>query len=161
VGSASGDFMLGMRSNSLIGKFSPPVVGYTMLRLAIGMSMLIHGLGRLPRHSAFVEETVKQFAPSPLPVWAVTAFARMTPPVETVIGLLVFLGFGTRLGLAAGGLWMVSLIFGSALIENYGIVAIQLLYSLIFCYLLQHLDQNGLSVDSLLRRDRSLIKPHV
>ena len=148
--------MLGMRSNSFAGKFSPPVVGYAVLRLAIGMSVLIHGLGRLPKYSAFVESTVKQFAHSPLPAVAVTAFARITPPVETVIGLLVFFGFRTWLGLAAGGLWMVSLIFGSALIENYDIVAIQLLYSLIFCYLLQHLDQNELSVDSLIQRTKEV-----
>lgn len=148
--------MLGTRSNSFIGKFSPPVVGYTMLRLAIGMSMLIHGLERLPKYSAFVEATVKQFAHSPLPAVAVTAFARITPPVETVIGLLVFFGFRTWLGLAAGGLWMVFLIFGSTLIENYDIVAIQLLYSLIFCYLLRHLDQNELSVDSLIQRRREV-----
>jgi thiosulfate dehydrogenase [quinone] large subunit len=125
-----------------------------MLRLAIGMSMLIHGLGRVPKYSAFVEATVKQFAHSPLPVAAVAAFARMTPPVEAVIGLLVFLGFRTWLGLAAGGLWMIFLIFGSTLIENYNIVAIQLLYSLIFCYLLQHLDQNELSADGSIRRRR-------
>lgn len=148
--------MAGMRSNSLIGRFSPPVVGYTMLRLAIGMSMLIHGLGRLPKYSAFVDATVKQFAHSPLPAMAVTAFARITPPVETIIGLLVFFGFCTWLGLAAGGLWMVTLIFGSTLIENYDIVAIQLLYSLILCYLLQHLDQNELSIDSLIQRGREV-----
>lgn len=148
--------MLFIRSNSFIGKFSAPVVGYTMLRLAIGMSMLIHGLGRLPKYSAFVQATVQQFAHSPLPVAAVTALARMIPPVETVIGLLVFLGFLTWLGLAAGGLWMVPLIFGSTLIENYDIVAIQLLYSLIFCYLLQHLHQNELSIDSLIRRRREV-----
>ena len=87
---------------------------------------------------------------------AVTAFARITPPVETIIGLLVFFGFGTWLGLAAGGLWMVCLIFGSTLIENYNIVAIQLLYSLIFCYLLQHLDQNELSIDGLIQRRRQV-----
>jgi thiosulfate dehydrogenase [quinone] large subunit len=144
--------MLGMRSNPLNGRFSPPVLGYTVLRFAIGMSMLIHGLGRLTKYSAFVEATVKQFAHSPLPTVAVTALARITPPVETVIGLLVFFGFLTWLGLTAGGLWMVPLIFGSTLIENYDIVAIQLLYSLIFCYLLQHPDQNELSVDSLIQR---------
>ena len=63
-------------------------------------------------------------------------------------------GFFTWLGLAAGGLWMIPLIFGSTLIENYNIVAIQLLYSLIFCYLLQHLDENELSTDRLIERWR-------
>ena len=151
--------MPGMHSNSFTGKSSAPMVGYALLRLAIGMSMLIHGLGRLPKYSAFVEATVKQFAQSPLPVAAVTAFALITPPVETVIGLLVLFGFRTWFGLAAGGLWMVFLIFGSTLIENYNIVAIQLLYSLIFCYLLQHLDQNELSVDRLIRRMSGASQP--
>lgn len=127
-----------------------------MLRLAIGMSMLIHGLARLPKYSAFVEGMARQFAHSPLPQGTVTAFARITPSVEALIGLLVFLGFRTGLGLAAGGLWMVCLIFGSTLIENYDIVAIQLLYSLIFCYLLQHLDQNEMSVDGLIGRRKEM-----
>ena len=150
VGSAEGDVMPGMRFNSFLGKFSPLVIGYTLLRLAMGMSMLIHGLGRLLKYSAFVDATVKQFAHSALPALVVTAFAQITPPVETVIGLLVLFGFRSWLGLAAGGLWMIPLIFGSTLVENYNIVAVQLLYSLICCYLLQHVDQNELSMDRLI-----------
>jgi thiosulfate dehydrogenase [quinone] large subunit len=126
---------------------SARVLGYTTLRLAIGVSMLIHGLVRLPKYSAFVDATMKLFAHSPLP-----AFARITPPVETVIGLLVFFGFATRVGLVVGGLWMVFLIFGSTLIENFDIVGIQLLYSLIFFQLLQHLDHNNISLDFLIRK---------
>jgi thiosulfate dehydrogenase [quinone] large subunit len=128
------------------------VLGYTTLRLAIGMSMLIHGLGRLPNTSAFTSATVKLFAGSPLPPVMVAAFARITPPVETAIGLLVLFGFATRLGLTVGGLWMVALIFGSTLIEKYDVVGIQLIYSLIFFHLLQHLEQNTLSIDGLIRR---------
>lgn len=147
--------MLGARSHSFVGKFSPPVVGHTMLRLAMGMSMLIHGLGRLPKYSVFVEATVKQFAHSPLPTLAVTALARITPAVETVIGLLLFL-VSAWLGLAAGGLWMVTLIFGSTLIENYDMVAIQLLYLLILCSLLQHLDHNEVSLDRLIQHRKEV-----
>lgn len=128
------------------------ILGYTTLRLAIGMSMLIHGLGRFPHTSAFTEATVKLFAGSPLPPFAVSAFAHVTPPIESVIGLLVFFGFATRLGLTIGGLWMVALIFGSTLIEKYDVVGIQLIYSLIFFLLLQHLEQNILSIDGLIRR---------
>jgi thiosulfate dehydrogenase [quinone] large subunit len=131
---------------------SARVLGYTTLRLAIGMSMLIHGLVRLPKYSAFVDATMKLFAHSPLPAFAVAAFARITPPVETVIGLLVFFGFATRVGLVVGGLWIVFLIFGSTLIENFDIVGIQLLYSLIFFQLLQHLDHNNISLDFLIRK---------
>ncbi len=131
---------------------SARVLGYTTLRLAMGMSMLIHGLVRLSKYSAFVDTTVKLFAHSPLPAFAVGAFARIVPPAETVIGLLVFFGFATWAGLAIGGLWMVFLIFGSTLIENFDIVGIQLLYSLIFFQLLQHLEHNKISLDFLSRR---------
>ena len=134
--------------------FSPAILGYTTLRLAIGMSMLIHGVARIPKYSAFVQATTAQFVHSPLPQLSVAAFARITPPVELLIGLLVFFGFQTPLGLTAGGLWMVLLIFGSTLIENFNIVAIQLLYALIFCYLLQHTDQNRLSLDGLIQIKR-------
>ena len=131
------------------------VLGYTTLRLAIGMSMLIHGLGRLPKATAFTGATVKAFAASPLPPFAVAAFARVTPPVETLIGVLVFFGIATRFGLTLGGLWMVALIFGSTLIEKYDAVGIQLIYSLIFFLLLQHLEQNALSIDGVIAKRRA------
>jgi thiosulfate dehydrogenase [quinone] large subunit len=128
------------------------ILGYAILRLAIGMSMLIHGLVRLPKISAFADTTVKLFASSPLPSFAVDAFARLTPPVELAIGLLVLFGVASRFGLALGGLWMVVLIFGSALIEKFDVVGIQLIYALIFFHLLQHLEQNTLSIDGLMAR---------
>lgn len=131
------------------------ILGYTTLRLAVGMSMLIHGLGRLPKATAFTEATVKMFAASPLPSFAVTAFARVTPSVETLIGVLVFFGIATRVGLTLGGLWMVALIFGSTLIEKYDAVGIQLIYSLIFFLLLQHLEQNALSIDGVIAKRRA------
>ncbi len=59
---------------------SPACLGYTVLRLALGMSMFIHGAGRLPKIGAFTDVTVKMFAGSPLPPFAVVAFARVTPP---------------------------------------------------------------------------------
>jgi thiosulfate dehydrogenase [quinone] large subunit len=127
-------------------------LGYAILRLAIGMSMLIHGLVRLPKISAFASATVKLFAGSPLPSFAVDAFARITPPVELVIGIMVLFGVASRIGLTSGGLWMVLLIFGSALIEKYDAVGIQLIYSLIFFHLLQHMEQNTLSIDGLIAR---------
>jgi thiosulfate dehydrogenase (quinone) large subunit len=63
---------------------------------------------------------------TPLPSFGVNAFARITPPVELAIGLLVLFGAASRFGLALGGLWMVVLIFGSALIEKYDAVGFSL-----------------------------------
>ena len=118
--------------------------------MAIGMSMLIHGVVRFPSIGAFAAQTVKMFAAAPLPPWAVEAFARVTPFVEFAIGLCVLLGLATRWGLTLGGLWMVALIFGSTLIEKFDIVGIQLIYSLIFFQLLFHLEHNSMSMDRLI-----------
>jgi thiosulfate dehydrogenase [quinone] large subunit len=144
--------MLPTTANSQNANESARSLGYATLRLAIGMSMLIHAVVRLPKIPVFTQATVKLFAGSPLPEFAVAAFARITPPVELAIGLLVFVGFATRIGLTIGGLWMVVLIFGSTLIEKYDVVGIQLIYSLIFFHLLQHLEQNRLSLDGLIQR---------
>jgi thiosulfate dehydrogenase [quinone] large subunit len=99
------------------------------------------------------------FASSPLPEWAVRAFAWSTPPIELLIGLLVTFGFATRLGLAAGGLWMVLLIFGCALIEKFEAVSIQLIYSLLFYHLLTHARFNAISLDRLLFKKSSPASP--
>jgi thiosulfate dehydrogenase [quinone] large subunit len=128
------------------------VLGYTTLRLGIGMSMLIHGVNRITIIPAFAQEMVAQFSTTWLPDSAVIAFAYVTPPVELAVGILVVAGLFTTLGLAAGGLWMVALIFGSTLAKNYDVVGIQLLYSLIFFALLRHEPLNALSVDRLIRR---------
>jgi thiosulfate dehydrogenase [quinone] large subunit len=116
------------------------------------MSMLIHGLGRIGNIPAFAQEMATLFSKTWLPEFAVNAFAYLTPPVELLIGALVLPGLFTRLGLAAGGLWMVALIFGSTLAKQYNVVSVQLLYSLIFFVLLRHEPLNELSVDRLIRR---------
>ena len=128
------------------------VLAYTTLRLAIGMSMLIHGLDRAVAFHQFAEKTAKMFADSWLPRFAVVGFTYTVPPVELTIGMLVLFGLFTRTGLLMGGLWMVALIFGSTLIEQFDIVGIQLLYSLVFSALLYYHDANQISVDRYLGR---------
>ena len=128
---------------------SPACLGYTVLRLALGMSMFIHGAGRLPKIGAFTDATVKMFAGSPLPTFAVVAFARVTPSVEALVGALVLLGLATRWGLTLGGLWIVALIFGSALIEKYELVGFQLIYALVFYHLLLRMSDNVWSLDQV------------
>jgi thiosulfate dehydrogenase (quinone) large subunit len=123
------------------------VLGYTTLRLAVGMAMLVHGAERFDHVAQFADGLVKMFANTWLPRPAVLGFAYLTPPVELAIGLMVLPGLFTRLGLLCGGLWMVALIFGSTLIEQYQTVGIQLVYALIFWVLLHFLEANLLSVD--------------
>ena len=135
--------------NSQISPFDPQAHAYALLRLAIGTSMLTHGIKRIGHIPAFADKTVTLFAPTFLPKAAVVAFAWTTPPLELLIGLLVAAGLFTRVGLSLGGLWMVLLIFGSNLIEQYDWVGIQLLYALIFAVLLYGVKVNVLSADRL------------
>ena len=132
-------------------RFEPAVLGYTSLRLGIGMSMLIHGVTRIGNIPAFAKQLLSHFAKTWLPHALVIGFAYVAPPVELLIGILVVLGLFTRLGLVAGGLWMVALIFGSTLAADYDVVGIQLLYSLIFFMLLRHETLNELSFDRCIR----------
>ena len=134
-----------------MGAFDSRALGYTTLRLAIGMSMLTHGLTRIGNIPGFVDKTTELFAAAWLPRPAVLGFAYSTPPIELAIGLLVLPGLFTRAGLVLGGLWMVALIFGSNLIERYEWVGIQLVYSLIFFVLLYYHEANVVSADALLR----------
>jgi thiosulfate dehydrogenase [quinone] large subunit len=134
-----------------MGKCDSRTLGYATLRLAIGMSMLMHGLNRIGKMRQFADATATMFSATWLPRAAVIGFAYATPSVELLIGLLVFFGFFTRAGLFLGGLWMVALIFGSALIEKYDIVGIQLMYSAIFSVLLYCHEWNHLSLDALRR----------
>ena len=132
--------------------FDSRVLGYTTLRLAIGMSMLVHGLNRISHTHAFANAMAKMFAVTWLPRPSVLGFTYITGPVELAIGILVLFGLFTRTGLIAGGLWMVVLIFGATLIEQYDTVGIQLIYSLIFSMLLYFDDANVISVDRAIRR---------
>jgi thiosulfate dehydrogenase (quinone) large subunit len=80
-------------------------------------------------------------------------FVYTVPPVELLIGSFLLLGLFTRSGLILGGLWMVVLIFGSSLVEQFNVVGIQLIYSLIFSALLYYQDANHISIDHWLERN--------
>jgi thiosulfate dehydrogenase [quinone] large subunit len=133
-------------------------LAYLTLRLAIGMSMLGHGLARIGQVHAFVEKTAKSFADTWLPHPAVMAFLYSVPVVELGIGICVVLGIFSRSALFAGGIWMVLLIFGSTLIENYQVVGIQLIYASIFSSLLYFSASNVFSVDGYIQSQRSFAR---
>ena len=75
--------------------------------------------------SVFAEQMVESFHPTFLPDFMVRPFALSVPPVEAVLGTLLCLGLFTRWTLIAGGLWMVALVFGTTIRQDYSIVAIR------------------------------------
>jgi thiosulfate dehydrogenase [quinone] large subunit len=126
---------------------SDTVIAYTILRLSFGANILIHGLSRLlngqPAFLAYFEHA-HLISPGMLP-----AFATVLPWVETTLGLLLVLGLFSRFTLIVGALVMTGLVIGTNLAQDWLVAGLQLPYCFIYYYLLVHLEQNSLSLDSM------------
>jgi thiosulfate dehydrogenase (quinone) large subunit len=127
-------------------------LAYLVLRFALGLSIFMHGLVRLPHLQEFAEGLVKMFAETPLPGMLVRGFGLSLVFVEAAVGLLVLLGLWTQEALLVGSATMAALVFGTALRSDWNILAIQLLYVAIYATLLATREYNGYSLDALLRR---------
>jgi thiosulfate dehydrogenase (quinone) large subunit len=128
-------------------------LGYVLLRLALGVNLLMHGVSRIlmgPGDFAFKLQT--QFANSVLPAAGVRVFGILLPGVETLLGFLILIGLRTRVALVATSLLMMALMFGSAIIQDWTLTATQLVYAAVVSGLivLQRFDE--WSVDAWLRR---------
>lgn len=123
---------------------------FLLLRLGIAISMFGHGLVRLPKLQTFSQWMIGIFEKSMLPKIVVVPFSYFLPIAELTIGLLLFTGLFTKPALLLGGIMMLALLFGTSMIENWEAIPSQLLH-LIFCaILLQFIDSNIWSLDSLL-----------
>jgi thiosulfate dehydrogenase [quinone] large subunit len=127
-------------------------LAYLVLRFTLGLSILMHGLVRLPHLQAFADGLVKMFGDTPLPAMLVRPFGFGLVFVETAVGLLVLLGLWTQEALLVGSAAMAALIFGSALRSEWETVAIQLLYAAIYAALLAAREYNAYSLDAVLWR---------
>ncbi len=128
---------------------------YAVLRFTLGATFLFHGITRFASGwAAFADQMVQSFHHTFLPDFMVRPFALSVPPVEAVLGVLLCLGLFTRWTLIAGGLWMVALVFGTTVREEYPAVAIQLLYALLFFVLQVWEPSNRISLDTLLSERR-------
>ena len=127
-------------------------LAYLMLRFTLGLSILMHGLVRLPHLSAFADTTVRLFAETPLPAIIVRPFALSLVFVESIVGLLLLLGLWTRWALLVGALSMASLVFGTALRSDWNTLAIQMLYASIYAALIAAREYNFYSVDAVIQR---------
>ncbi|HTU17436.1 MAG TPA: MauE/DoxX family redox-associated membrane protein, partial [Gemmataceae bacterium] len=109
------------------------VWSYADLRFALGTAFLFHGVTRfVSGWPVFADQMVQGFHSTFLPDFLVRPFALSVPPVEAILGTLLCLSLFTRWTLIAGGLWMIALVFGTTVRQDYPTVAIQLLYALLF-----------------------------
>jgi thiosulfate dehydrogenase [quinone] large subunit len=131
-------------------------LAYAILRLTLGVNIGLRGIVRIAHGSAaFAQGIVKQMEPTILPPAAVYAFAVTLVWVESAVGLLLILGFQTRLALIVGGLMMTLLTFGTMQIENFQNAWLQLMYALVFFVVLVCRKWNLISLDALMGSNRT------
>ncbi len=124
-------------------------ISFLLLRLAIGLSMLGHGLVRLPKLHTFSNWMVGNFSKSMLPKALVIPFSYALPIAEFVVGVLVVSGLFTKAGLILGGIVMLALIFGCCMIELWEALPSQLIHLAFFAILLQFIGSNTWALDNL------------
>jgi len=124
---------------------------YILLRLALGLSMLGHGLVRIPKLSVFSTWMLEAYEKSILPIVLVRPFSYVLPFVELSLGLLLLMGLFTRISLMGAGLVMLALIFGTCMLESWEWLPSQLIHILFVALLLTYIGNNTISVDQLLK----------
>ena len=125
---------------------------FLLLRLAIAVSMLGHGLVRLAKLSAFSNWMVSSFKKSMLPEILVVPFSYVLPLAEFTTGLLLFTGLFTVPALIAGAIIMIVLIFGTTMIENWDALPSQLIHVAFCALLLQFSQYNTWALDNLFKK---------
>lgn len=121
--------------------------GYFFLRISIGINFFGHGLVRLTKLQDFADGMTAGFEKSWLPQVLVHAFSMALPFLEFTIGLLLMIGFKTRIAAMSGASLIVMLLFGSSTVENWEAMGIQMIYAGLFYMLISKIEDNNLAVD--------------
>ena len=116
---------------------------FFFLKLPIALSLLGHGLVRLPKLKIFAEGMVASMEQSVLPKTLILSFGYVLPFLEAIAGLTLLIGFQTRNSILAGLGIMSFLIFGSCTVENWGAVQAQLIHSFYLFGLLWYWDKHS------------------
>lgn len=122
---------------------------FLILRLGIAISMLGHGLVRLPKLGLFSQWMFGSFEKSLLPRTWIVPFSYGLPIAEFTVGFLLFTGLFTKPAAMAGAVVMLLLLFGTTLIENWDAIPSQLLHLIFFALLLQFMENNRYALDNL------------
>ncbi|MBD2752314.1 DoxX family protein [Spirosoma validum] len=115
-----------------------------VIRIGLGINMLMHGLVRIPKLSAFVAKMGAGFANTILPEILTKTFLYTLPFVELTSGILILLGGQfSKWGYFIGGLTIGALLFGTTLKEDWTTAGNQLIYVIAFYLALRGLDSSG------------------
>lgn len=102
---------------------------FFFLRLPIAISLLGHGLVRIPKLHTFSEWMVTTMEKSMIPKLVIVPFGYVLPFAEAILGILLLINFKTKYTLYSALVLMSILIFGSCSIENWSAIEAQLLHS--------------------------------
>lgn len=102
---------------------------FFFLRLPVAVSLLGHGLVRLPKLHTFSEWMVTSMEKSAIPTVLIVPFSYLLPVVEAILGILLLINFKTKYTLYGALTVMSILILGSCSIENWSAIEAQLLHS--------------------------------
>jgi thiosulfate dehydrogenase [quinone] large subunit len=122
-------------------------ISYIFIRLGIGISMLGHGLVRIPKLKAFSEGMLNNFKGSILPDFIVLPFSFALPFIEFLLGILLVLGWQTKRAAILGGILMLTLMGGTTLIENWSALPSQMIHLLFFVLVYEFNQVNSFSLD--------------
>ncbi|MDQ8195723.1 hypothetical protein QEH59_14910 [Coraliomargarita sp. SDUM461004] len=120
-------------------KITNSMLAYWGLRIAFGLSLLIHGAIRLPKLASFAQGMAGQFDGTFLAGGLALAFAYVIPFAETLIALCVLLGGRViRWGAFAGCMLMGGIMFGTGVLEKWELLPSQLIHLAFFYAILMH-----------------------
>ncbi|WP_242009061.1 DoxX family protein [Robertkochia solimangrovi] len=102
---------------------------FFFLRLPMALSLLGHGLIRLPKLQGFSTWMADFMQASYLPEFLITIFSYSVPFIELITGLLLLAGIFTRVTLYLSLTLMALFIFGNTTIENWEAITSELLHA--------------------------------
>lgn len=102
---------------------------FFFLKLPIAISLLGHGLVRIPKLYSFSEWMVTTMEKSMIPKLVIVPFSYVLPIAEAILGILFLINFKTKYILYSALVLMSILIFGNCSIENWSAIEAQLLHS--------------------------------
>ncbi len=110
---------------------------YALLRLILGVNFLGHGLTRIYHGvPAFAAGITTQMSSALLPAPMVHAFASAIPWIEFTLGLLLILAILTRATLTAAMAFMILLMIGVTIRQDWTTAGLQLVYGFVIFTLL-------------------------
>ncbi len=122
-------------------------LAHALLRLGLGINLFTHGLARLPNLAGFTAHLQETMAKTWLPLPLVSAAGYTIPFVELTTGALLIFGLFLRPALVLGFLFMIVLMLGVCLAQNWTVAAEQLIYMLVFAALLASARHDRYSLD--------------